>query len=228
MVPPDLVDYIREQTSSGVPAQDVRAALMEAGWNEHDVENALHDVAAGLEPLTSGASLHEDVAQVRGMVSHLASRVQRLEARLTSAGQLTAPAELGAGTGAPERELPAGRGSGVVMKAATALAAVALLATYGRLFQSAVTASDTAPVGLLQGAGLAGFLLLLGAWRLMRRHPWGAQVFVASAVAVWAVAAWHAWRTYHYMEASTAAAIGVLLVVILLVIGRWIDRYKRR
>jgi len=227
MVPPDLVDYIREQTAAGVPAQDLRATLMGAGWNEHDVENALHDVAAGLEPLTSGASLHEDVAQVRGMVSHLASRVQRLEARLTSAGALSAPAELPAGTGAPDRELPAGHGSGAVMKAVTALAAVAVLATYGRLFQSAVATSDTAPVGLLQGAGLAGVLLLLGAWRLMRRHPWGAQVFAASAVTVWAVAVWHAWRTYHYMEASTAGAIGALLLVLLLVIGRWIDRYRR-
>lgn len=227
MVPPDLVDYIREQTSAGVPAQELRAALMETGWSERDVENALHDVAAGLEPLTSGASLHEDVAQVRGMVSHLASRVQRLEAHLVSAGALSAPAELGAGTGAPERELPSGRGSGVVMKAATALAAAAVLATYGRLFQTAVSASDSAPVGLLQGAALAGILLLVGAWRLMRRHPWGAQVFAASAAAVWAVAVWHAWRTYHYMEVSTASAIGVLLLVLLLVIGRWVDRYRR-
>lgn len=82
-VDPDLISYIRTQTQEGVTAHELRETLMEAGWSELDVDNGLHDVAAGLKPVTEGASIHEDLAQVRGMVAHLASRVKVLEARLT-------------------------------------------------------------------------------------------------------------------------------------------------
>jgi hypothetical protein len=83
------------------------------------------------------------------------------------------------------------------------------------------------PMPLMWGAGLAGFLLIVVAWRLMRRHAWGAELAAASGIAVWAITVWHAWRTYHSMEAGTAAALGVLMLVMLLVIGRWVDRYRR-
>ncbi len=101
MPAPELLDYIREQTRQGLTAQDIRATLMESGWSERDVENAFHDVAAGLEPLTRGASIHEDLAQVRGMVAHLAARVRTLEFRLTAAGALSELAEL------PPAQMPA-------------------------------------------------------------------------------------------------------------------------
>ncbi len=100
---PELITYIRQQTQDGVTAHELRETLMEAGWNELDVDNALHDVAAGLKPVTEGASIHEDLAQVRGMVAHLASRVQKLETRLSAA---PASSTLPAGTDVPARELP--------------------------------------------------------------------------------------------------------------------------
>ena len=102
---PDLIAYIRQETQDGVTAHELRETLMEAGWSELDVDNALHDVAAGLRPVTEGASIHEDLAQVRGMVAHLASRVQKLETRLTA---VPATLSLPAGTGIPARELPRG------------------------------------------------------------------------------------------------------------------------
>ena len=97
MANPELLSYIHEQTRQGMTAQDIRVALMESGWSERDVENAFHDVAAGLEPLTQGASIHEDLAQVRGMVSHLANRVRTIETRLIAAGQLPELPELPSG-----------------------------------------------------------------------------------------------------------------------------------
>ena len=90
-VDPDLISYIRRETQNGVTAHELRETLMEAGWNELDVDNGLHDVAAGLRPVTEGASIHEDLAQVRGMVAHLAMRVNSLEARLI---QVPVPAML--------------------------------------------------------------------------------------------------------------------------------------
>ena len=87
----DLITYIRRETQNGVTAHELRETLMEAGWNELDVDNGLRDVAAGLRPVTEGASIHEDLAQVRGMVAHLASRVNTLEIRLT---QIPVPAML--------------------------------------------------------------------------------------------------------------------------------------
>lgn len=81
----DLVLYIREQTQQGVTAEVLRQKLMEAGWRELDIANALHDVAAGLRPVSEGASIHEDLAQVRGVVAHLATRMKALEVHLASA-----------------------------------------------------------------------------------------------------------------------------------------------
>ena len=108
-VDPELISYIRQQTQEGVTAHELRETLMEAGWGELDVDNALHDVAAGLRPVTEGASIHEDLAQVRGMVAHLASRIQKLEARLVGAPAMSAILQLPVGTDAPARELPRGR-----------------------------------------------------------------------------------------------------------------------
>lgn len=164
MVPPDLVAYIREQSAQGIPAQSLREALLEAGWGELDVENALHDVAAGMEPLTTGASLHEDVAQVRGMVAHLATRIQRLEARLTAAASETLPSgEL--------LQLPRGHRHGL------------------RTFFS----------------WLLLFVVVVGG----------------------GVATWQGWYVMHRIEWSTALALGVLLLVMLVVVGRWIRHSAR-
>lgn len=91
---PELVSYIAQQTRSGLAAVDLRTSLMEAGWSEEEIGNALHDVAAGMEPLTTGVALHEDLAQVRGVVAHLASRIRVLEGRLASTGLLTMPEAL--------------------------------------------------------------------------------------------------------------------------------------
>lgn len=47
---PDLVAYIQQQIQKGMSAQTLRESLMEAGWQERDIENALNDVAAGSHP----------------------------------------------------------------------------------------------------------------------------------------------------------------------------------
>ncbi|HUO75838.1 MAG TPA: hypothetical protein VMU12_02925 [Candidatus Paceibacterota bacterium] len=163
---PDLIVYIRQQTQDGVTANELRETLMEAGWNEIDVDNALHDVAAGLRPVTEGASIHEDLAQVRGMVAHLASRVKTLETRLAQAPAMPMAPGLPAGTGSPARELPRGH-----RRFATAMSVIvfALVILGGLLTYRAWQASALEP----QTAGALALLLLIFfvvVVRLLRRR----------------------------------------------------------
>lgn len=220
MASPDLVVYIRQQTQEGIPAQELRVALMEAGWNERDVDNALHDVAAGLQPVTSGASIHEDLAQVRGMVAHLASRVKVLEARLTG-GVVGALPEL--------QQLPSGQA--MPLPSPRRVHAVSALLPF--LIATTLVVAGWPVIGFTADVALRGLLLavLLGLLcafigiRMMRRHHgWWARLFTAVAGASWALAGWYAWQTMGLMETTTAAALAVFIAVYLLVAGRWIER----
>jgi hypothetical protein len=225
MVSPDLIQYIREQTQDGVPAQDLRVALMESGWAERDVDNALHDVAAGLRPVTEGASIHEDLAQVRGMVAHLASRVRTLEAHLTNVGQV---AELPAGTIGPERELTVGRTGSVIGRVFGVFFTMALLAALVFYSIPYVLAHPQPQWVVMQGTILAGLFLLLWAYRAMKRGAsLMAHLTLILAVGAWATVSWYAWRSYHLMEWSTALGLGVFLLVLWGVMRRWIKRYRR-
>lgn len=224
---PELITYIRQQTQEGVPAQELRVALMEAGWNELDIENALHDVAAGLQPVTAGASIHEDLAQVRGMVAHLAARVKVLEARLV--GQTPGePLTLAPGIIGAERELVSGRRGSTAVKVASAIADVIILLFVGWYLAIEVARNDAMPVGLFAALGIIGAVLLAAGYRFMRSHrAWVANLLAASSIALWSIIVWHAWQTYHLLENQTAIGLYVLLFVLLVVMGRWIDRLSR-
>jgi hypothetical protein len=226
---PELIAYIRAETQGGVAAEDLRIALMEAGWNERDIENSLHDVAAGLQSVTYGASIHEDLAQVRGMVAHLAGRMKTLEARLAGSGELPMPTTtLPSGTIGPERELPRGHSPSLLAKIASGIAAVMLLGFAGWYLAQRVAESNTAPTGLLWAGTAVGAVLLGAGYHFMRaRKAWTADLAAASAVALWSILVWHAWQTYHILEYQTAIGLYVLLFVLLVVMGRWIDRLSR-
>lgn len=225
----ELVDYIQEQTQQGVTAQDLRVSLMEAGWHESDINNALHDVAAGLHPATPGASIHEDLAQVRGMVAHLATRVHSIEATLASAGALGAQRQLLSGTIGPDHEISAPKRHHWFGRMVTLFALVALFGFVGSYASNLVARNALAPLDQLIIAAALGALLLVGAIIAMRRHnAWTASLLTASALTLWGVDGLISWRAYHYMEWTTAVALGVLLVVIAVVMGTWIHRYSAR
>ncbi len=229
MLDSELVDYIQEQTQQGVTAQDLRVSLMEAGWHESDINNALHDVAAGLHPTTPGASIHEDLAQVRGMVAHLATRVHSIEATLASVGGRATQEQLPSGTLGPEREISAPKQYHWFGHTVMLLGLIALFGFVGSYTTDLVTRYSFTPPNQLVIAAVVGALLLLGAMMAMRRHRiWTASLLTASAVTLWGMDGLISWRVYHYMEWTTAAALGVLLVVIAVVAGTWIARYSAR
>lgn len=225
MVDPELIDYIRSQSQEGVPAPMLRETLMNAGWAEHDIENALHDVAAGMHPITAGASIHEDLAQVRGLVSHLASRVQRLEVRLAAA---TPPvAGMLEARPSPEETLPAPRRrSGGLWKS---LAAAAVLAAIAWFVELQVAESTDSPTALFISLAALGVIALALAYRSMRRGVRAtATALTAVALGLWALTTWHVWYTYHSIVWTVALGLGILYLVIALVMGVWIERLARR
>lgn len=226
MVYSELVTYLREQTQQGVPADVLRQTLMEAGWLELDIENALHDVAAGMTPLSEGVSLHEDVSQVRAMVAHLASRVRTIEARLTAGGALPMQGELPSGTIGPERELKAGHRRHLMWKIVSVVGVFVLFAGIG--FYMRLSDVRVTPMTQLSVAVLVGILSLgAGVIAMRRHHAWIASLGTAIAVAAWTLTTYVAWQTYHSLEWATAVAIGVFLLVLTVVMGRWIDRLAR-
>ena len=224
----ELVDYIQEQTQQGVTAQDLRVSLMEAGWHESDISNALHDVAAGLHPTTPGASIHEDLAQVRGMVAHLASRVHSIEATLASSGALSAQGQLSSGTLGADHELPAPERHRWFSSASMLVVLVALFALVGSYSSDLVSRHALAPVDQLIIVASVAVLLLIAAVVSMRRHlAWVASLLTASAVTLWGMDVFLSWRVYGDMEWSVALALGVLLLVLTFAMGRWIARLAR-
>lgn len=222
MVDPELVDYIRQQSQAGVPAPMLRETLMGAGWAEHDVENALHDVAAGMHPVTAGASIHEDLAQVRGLVAHLASRVQKIEVRLSSAaqpvaGMLDARPSPDETLPAPHRQRSGWLGS---LGAAVVLAAVAWFV------QTEVAESAKGPAALFISLAAAGVIVFAMAYLRMRRGARStATALTGLALGLWVLATWHAWATYDLIAWSIALGLGALFLVIAFVMGAWIDRF---
>jgi hypothetical protein len=211
---PELTIYVSEQTRQGVPAEVLRQSLMESGWHERDIANALHDVAAGLSPLTEGASLHEDVSQVRSMVSVLAARVKTIEATLASAGSLPMQKELSAPK--PHHSL-ASIIVGIVLWIALGWYAVGLATN------DPIPKSDRTIIIAALGAGL----FIIGYTAMRMRRPWMAALLAGAAISLWSVTAWLSWSVQHAMEWSTALALGVFLFVLAFVMGRWIDRFTR-
>lgn len=231
---PELIDFIRSETQEGATAQSLRVTLMEAGWQEVDIDNALHDVAAGMHPATPGASIHEDLAQVRGMVAHLATRVKGLEASLASfvttapAQQLPAQHSLPSPFIGVEHELAGPTGLSLARKILSVIGTalfVGVLALYAtELVSDGILTSRDA----LIIAGAAGVLCYIVSFMRMRRgYAWSASVLAAAAIALWLADVFVAWRPYQFLEWSVAAALGVLLIVLAFVTGRWITRLAR-
>jgi hypothetical protein len=224
MAHPDLIAYIRKETQEGIAAQELRIALMEAGWQERDIDNALHDVAAGLQPITYGASIHEDLAQVRGMVAHLALRVKELEAHMA----ISAPVQRAELPSGEMLSLSKGHGPSFIIKVISAAAVIVLIASVGFLFSTSIVNDQESSRSLLWVAAGTGAVLFGVAYFLMRRgNAWAADLAAASSVAAWSLSVWHAWRAYHVLEDQTAIGLYVLLFVLLVVMGRWIDRLSR-
>ena len=215
MTDPELVTYITEQTQEGISAQVLREALMERGWHERDIENAMHDVAAGLHPATPGASIHADLAQVRGMVAHLAGRVKTLEARLASIGALPM-----------QRELPAAHYHHPwVRRFASLFIAIGVFVGLGILAAwSTLAPTDQATIAL--GAGIV--LLLAGYVSLRHGWAWAFSSLSYSAIAIFALVTWRAYHLYAAMEWFTALGLAVLGLVLLSVMERWVTRMVHR
>lgn len=224
----DLVNFIQEQTQEGVPAQDLRVLLMEAGWHESDINNALQDVAAGLHPATPGVSIHADLAQVRTVVAHLASRVGSIEATLASTGVLETQGQLPTGTLGPDHELPAPKRHRL-RHAVMLLVTVALFVGVGLYAADIQEQYATLPTKLMIIAAAVGVLLLLTAIVAMRRRStWTAILLTASGVTLLGTVGLISWSVYALMQWYTAAALGVLLLVNAVVAGTWIHRYSTR
>ncbi len=205
----DLVAYVQEQTQEGVSAQTLRESLMAAGWQERDIENAFHDVAAGLYPATPGASIHEDLAQVRSMVAHLASRVKYLESTFIG----------------PERELTASALSGKLWRIMPIVVMAALAFWLGMFVPSLVSRYAFSPADQTVIGGALGFLLLVSSllgWRW--RRAFIAEMFLAAAIALWMADTFVAWYAYQFISATLALALGALFLALPLVIGRRLDR----
>lgn len=219
----DLVAYIQEQTQQGVSAQALREALMGAGWHERDIENALHDVAAGLHPATPGASIHEDLAQVRGMVAHLASRVQGIEAALASVASLPMQREISEQALLPS--VPARRWPGRVFMALVGAGVAVLVSMFGAGLQR--QGSLASLDAMILGGAIAVLGIVVSVVAMRHRLAKTATFFAAGSLSLGAVAVFSAWRTHGFLEWTVALALGLLLAVLAVVLGAWIDRLSR-
>lgn len=209
----ELVAYIQEQTQQGMSAQLLRESLMESGWHEQDIANAFHDVAAGMHPATPGASIHEDLAQVRGMVAHLASRVGTIEAMLPTAF-------IG-----PDHELSAAPKHSAFWRVVSIVGVLGLAVWLGVYTTDLVSRYALAPLDQTIIAAAMGLVLILAAIAaLMWRRIWLASVLTASAVALWGADTFIAWRTHYFIGDMVAAGLGALILVIIFVIGIWSSR----
>jgi hypothetical protein len=230
----ELVDYIQAQTQEGVSAQDLRVSLMEAGWHEVDIDNALHDVAAGLHPATPGASIHEDLAQVRGMVAHLAARMKDLEGTIASFASspqrlaLESQEQLPTAFIGAERELtatpPASLFSRAVSLALTLLGSLGL-ARYG---VSLVRRQEIALQDFHIMVIAFGLLALVLSVVLIRQgRAWSGMMACVGALTVWLIDIDLAWRSYHSIGWTVGLALILLCGAILFVIRRWSVRLER-
>lgn len=222
---PELVDYVRTQTQEGVGAEYLRTALMEAGWQELDIDNALHDVAAGLHPATPGASIHEDLAQVRGLVAHLATRIKGVEARLASIpGQAMLPTSyIGA-----DHEITDKPMGGMFIHIISILAAFAAAIFLGKYATELIQNNSLSPRDFtVIIVALGAFLIDAGVVTMRRGRGWIATMLTAFGLMLWTAIVGISWRVYEFIQWPVALALGVLLLVIALVMSRWIEHLKR-
>jgi|GEM_PF-4326615 len=224
----ELVDYIREQTREGVAAQDIRVELLSAGWLENDIENGLHDVAAGMYPITKGASIHEDLAQVRGMVAHLATRLKGLEATIatfvssSSTPSLRAQAQLPSAFIGADHELAMRKPPNKVLRTIAFLLDLILSIQFvlywsNQVEQKSLAIQDFHVIVIASLVMLAISSIIL----LHRRSIWSATLLAGSALALGATEVILSWQTYQSIGTMVALALLALFVVSAIVFRRW-------
>ncbi len=229
----DLVAYIQDQTAEGVTAEALRESLMSVGWRERDIENAFHDVAAGLHPATPGASIHEDLAQVRGMVAHLANRIRGLEATFASVAgigtqaQLPTQAAIPSAFIGPDHELPSSHASSWMGRLFALLIVVAGMGTLGATMGVRVLGREVFPFDemVIFGAS-AAFLMVVALIAMRRHHPWTAILLSAVAASMWLTQIIVVWRLFDVMSLTVVGALCALVLVVVCVIGVWTERLR--
>ena len=229
---PELVEYIRDQTREGVAAQDIRAELLSVGWLESDIENGLHDVAAGMTPITSGASIHEDLAQVRGMVAHLAARLKGLETTLASLASsgvpaLRAQAQLPSAFIGVERELPVRKAPNKVLRTMLFLLDLILSMQFVQYWANQVDTHSLAMQDFHVIVIASTVMLAISSIILLRRGDiWIATLLGGSALALALTEVMLSWQTYNAIGTMVALALLALLVVSAIVFYRWSIRFS--
>lgn len=218
----ELDEYIAAQIAQGVDAGTIKRALLEAGWFQVDVDNALRDVAADAVP-TAAVSLRDDVVRMRHAVVSLDQRVRRLEGRLAAAPEATLPP----GTIGPDHELPAPHPRtfrGVLVMCVLAAAFVVIgYAGMASIFQESITPAARIWAEVIIGGVMTGAGFIAG--RMHRRGA--ANLLTGTGLAFAALATVGAWYV-NYVNVGVAAALGGLLVTLALVLGRFYDTWAAR
>lgn len=213
----ELDSYIAEQIGQGLDAQTIKHALLEAGWVEVDVDNALRDVAADAIPATA-VSVHDDIVRMRHAVNELNTRVNKLEAHLAAAPQATLPG----GTAGPEHTLPEPPAH-TTRKLLTWGGLAVLFVLIGYVGMKSITQDAITPVSRIWAEVFVGVVLTSAGFvsGRMKKHS-AANWLTGTGLAFGALATVGAWYL-NYIEWSVAFALGALLVTLALVMGRFYD-----
>lgn len=218
----ELDAYVAEQFGQGADAETVKRALLEAGWSEADVDNALRDVMADAVPVAA-VSVHDDIVRMRHAMNDLDRRVRRLETSLAAAPSATLPS----GRADVEHALPASRKGRVKsMLLWAVLAAVFVLIGYGGM--ASFVKDAVTPVTRVWAEAAIGIVLASGGFvtgRMKRRGL--ANLLTGTGLAFVALATVGAWYL-NYIEWSVAVALGGLLLTLALVLGRFYDVWAMR
>lgn len=213
----ELDVYIAEQIGKGLDAQSVKRTLLEAGWLEADVDNALRDVAADAIPTTSVA-VHDDVVHMRRTLNDLEKRVQALESQVAAAPEAMLPS----GTADAGHALPQPPGR-ALRKTLTWIGLTVLFLLIGYVGMRSITQDAITPVSRIWAEVFVGTVLASAGFvsGRMKKHS-AANWLTGTGLAFGALATVGAWYL-NYLDWSVALALGALLVTLALVMGRFYD-----
>jgi len=216
----ELSEYVAAQIGRDVDAHAIRQTLMGAGWRSIDVDNALRDAAAHSMPAI-GVSVHDDLLRIRHAVNTLEERMGHIETRLAintqePIGEVTA-----------KKSVPAPRPlSG--RRYLVLFGLVTVFALFGYTGMRSIVTEAVTPLSRIW-AGLAiGLVLVVPgfvAGRVGRRGV--ANLLTATGLAFAALATVNAWYV-HFIGSGVAVSLGVLLLTVALVLGRFYDLWVLR
>ena len=217
----ELDAYVAEQIAQGVDAQTIKGALLEIGWKEVDVDNALRDVAADAVPNTA-VSVHDDILRMRHAVNALDKRVRLLETRLAaSSGEGGDPVTHGSHHGATTQG-QRGHSRRIVTYAGLAVLFMAI----GYAGMSTIVSDSVTPVSRIWAEVTVGGVLASAGFvtgRMKKRSV--ANLLTGAGLSLAALATVGAWYV-NYLDWSIAVALGALLVTLALVLGRFYDHWS--